>query len=227
MNRIVLGLAFGCVLGVANARDLGQWEATDSAIREWYQALMQPDNPNVSCCGEVRRLLGRRDSRQGRQDLRDGHGRPAGRTAPPAAYRRRNRGRNPEPQAQMGQIESDRARRLVHEPRRLRLLLRAARRRVAARARSGLESLIRSDGIGAGLCLFCFDAFFRANRALYLASSVAFFASGLHQARKPAIDHPLGVERHRFRIRHRFQPGISHHLGVDLVALRARFVGDP
>jgi hypothetical protein len=52
MNRIVLGLAFGCVLGVANARDLGQWEATDPVVREWYQALMQPDNPNASCCGE-------------------------------------------------------------------------------------------------------------------------------------------------------------------------------
>ena len=47
MNRIVLGLAFGCVLGVANARDLGQWETTDSAVREWYQALMQPDNPHL------------------------------------------------------------------------------------------------------------------------------------------------------------------------------------
>jgi hypothetical protein len=53
MKRIVLGLAFGCVFGVADARDLGQWETTDSAVREWYQALMQPDNPNASCCGEA------------------------------------------------------------------------------------------------------------------------------------------------------------------------------
>lgn len=35
------------------ARDTGQWEATDPAIREWYQSLMQPDVPNASCCGEA------------------------------------------------------------------------------------------------------------------------------------------------------------------------------
>ena len=53
MKRMVLGLAFSCVIGVATARDLGQWEASDPAIREWYQALMQPDNPGSSCCGEA------------------------------------------------------------------------------------------------------------------------------------------------------------------------------
>ena len=53
MKRMVLGLAFGCVIGVANARDLGQWEAGDTMVRDWYQALMQPDNPSVSCCGEA------------------------------------------------------------------------------------------------------------------------------------------------------------------------------
>ena len=55
MKRIVLGLAFGCVIGVVNARDLGQWGAinNDPAVREWYQALMQPDMPNASCCGEA------------------------------------------------------------------------------------------------------------------------------------------------------------------------------
>ena len=53
MKRIVLGLAFGCLIGVVNARDLGQWESTVPAIRDWYQALMQPDIPSVSCCGEA------------------------------------------------------------------------------------------------------------------------------------------------------------------------------
>jgi hypothetical protein len=53
MKRIILFLASGCVIGAVNARDLGQWEATDPAIREWYQALMQPDVPNASCCGEA------------------------------------------------------------------------------------------------------------------------------------------------------------------------------
>jgi len=37
----------------ARARDYGQWEATDQDVRAWYQALMQPDNPAVSCCGEA------------------------------------------------------------------------------------------------------------------------------------------------------------------------------
>jgi hypothetical protein len=45
MRRLVLCTAFGFLIGVASARDLGQWE--------WYQALMQPDNPAVSCCGEA------------------------------------------------------------------------------------------------------------------------------------------------------------------------------
>jgi len=36
----------------AQARDIGQWEGSDPAIRDWYRSLMQPDNPNVSCCGE-------------------------------------------------------------------------------------------------------------------------------------------------------------------------------
>ena len=53
MQRLVLGAAFGCLMSVASARDLGQWESGDSRIREWYRALMQPDNPAVSCCGEA------------------------------------------------------------------------------------------------------------------------------------------------------------------------------
>lgn len=36
-----------------HARDLGQWEAQDSDMRAWYQGLMQPDVPAMSCCGEA------------------------------------------------------------------------------------------------------------------------------------------------------------------------------
>ncbi len=36
----------------AQARDLGQWEATNPAVREWYKALMRPDVPTSPCCGE-------------------------------------------------------------------------------------------------------------------------------------------------------------------------------
>jgi hypothetical protein len=53
MQRMILVLTFGCVMGAVSARDAGQWETTDPTVREWYQALMQPDNPNASCCGEA------------------------------------------------------------------------------------------------------------------------------------------------------------------------------
>lgn len=50
---ILLALAL-LFAGQAFARDLGQWdESTDPAIREWYQALRQPDAPRASCCGEA------------------------------------------------------------------------------------------------------------------------------------------------------------------------------
>jgi hypothetical protein len=38
---------------VALARDLGQWAGSPAAIRQWFQSLMQPDNPSLSCCGEA------------------------------------------------------------------------------------------------------------------------------------------------------------------------------
>lgn len=55
---LVLAAVFGLFLGFlktpkAAARDSGQWEASDPAIREWYRSLMQPDNPTASCCGEA------------------------------------------------------------------------------------------------------------------------------------------------------------------------------
>jgi hypothetical protein len=36
----------------ALARDNGQWEHQPAAIRQWFQTLMQPDHPRISCCGE-------------------------------------------------------------------------------------------------------------------------------------------------------------------------------
>jgi len=35
------------------ARDNGQWENADPAIRQWFQSLKQPDHPRLSCCGEA------------------------------------------------------------------------------------------------------------------------------------------------------------------------------
>ena len=37
----------------AMARDNGQWEQQPASVRQWFQKLMQPDNPRVSCCGEA------------------------------------------------------------------------------------------------------------------------------------------------------------------------------
>jgi hypothetical protein len=51
MLRVVIALAF---LGTtAVARDLGQWENQATSVRQWFQTLMQPDAPHLSCCGEA------------------------------------------------------------------------------------------------------------------------------------------------------------------------------
>jgi hypothetical protein len=60
MARVYLGLvmiglvALVLALGVhfARARDYGQWDRSNPIV-QWYQKLMQPDNPAVSCCGEA------------------------------------------------------------------------------------------------------------------------------------------------------------------------------
>ena len=43
------------LLGMSNApaRDMGQWANVDPVQRQWFNGLMQPDNPNLSCCGEA------------------------------------------------------------------------------------------------------------------------------------------------------------------------------
>ena len=37
----------------ALARDSGQWKDQPVVVRQWFQKLMQPDNPYMSCCGEA------------------------------------------------------------------------------------------------------------------------------------------------------------------------------
>jgi hypothetical protein len=37
----------------AVARDNGQWGNQPAYLRQWFQKLMQPDNPAASCCGEA------------------------------------------------------------------------------------------------------------------------------------------------------------------------------
>ena len=54
MKHIILFLSIFGYLGTdVNARDLGQWDAVDPSLKQWYQALMQPDVPSASCCGEA------------------------------------------------------------------------------------------------------------------------------------------------------------------------------
>jgi hypothetical protein len=38
---------------LAQARDNGQWGDMPTNVRSWFQSLMQPDNPSMSCCGEA------------------------------------------------------------------------------------------------------------------------------------------------------------------------------
>lgn len=38
---------------VANARDFGEWNSQNSAIRKWFERLKTPNSPLASCCGEA------------------------------------------------------------------------------------------------------------------------------------------------------------------------------
>jgi hypothetical protein len=54
MKRHILAAAIAGLLAAPTlARDNGQWEGTDPAIRAWFQSLKQPDHPRLSCCGEA------------------------------------------------------------------------------------------------------------------------------------------------------------------------------
>lgn len=53
MARLLAALALLFVCTGALARDNGQWGDRPSHIRQWFQKLMQPDNPVMSCCGEA------------------------------------------------------------------------------------------------------------------------------------------------------------------------------
>jgi hypothetical protein len=43
---IILTLSFPAL-----ARDDGQWGEQPPNVRTWFQQLMQPDHPTISCCG--------------------------------------------------------------------------------------------------------------------------------------------------------------------------------
>ena len=51
MFRIILALV--TLTLPAAARDNGQWENQPVYLRQWFQKLMRPDNPVMSCYGEA------------------------------------------------------------------------------------------------------------------------------------------------------------------------------
>ena len=51
--KLCFGLVLLLVAAPAPARDNGQWKSSPANVRQWFQQLMQPDNPRVSCCGEA------------------------------------------------------------------------------------------------------------------------------------------------------------------------------
>jgi hypothetical protein len=53
MRKALAAFAILATIAQAIARDNGQWAASPRDIRQWFQSLMQPDNPTVSCCGEA------------------------------------------------------------------------------------------------------------------------------------------------------------------------------
>jgi hypothetical protein len=53
MKLPLAALAALAMIASAAARDNGQWGDSATNIRQWFQSLMQPDNPVVSCCGEA------------------------------------------------------------------------------------------------------------------------------------------------------------------------------
>lgn len=51
MLKLMMALTGLFLCAQVSARDAGQWDGSDPAIREWYRSLMQPDVPTLSCCG--------------------------------------------------------------------------------------------------------------------------------------------------------------------------------
>ena len=49
----IVGVLLVALVPGTYARDLGQWENSDPAVREWYRNLKRPDFPQYSCCGQA------------------------------------------------------------------------------------------------------------------------------------------------------------------------------
>jgi hypothetical protein len=53
MKTLLAALAALAMIASALAHDNGQWADSPAAVRQWFQSLMQPDQPYLSCCGEA------------------------------------------------------------------------------------------------------------------------------------------------------------------------------
>jgi len=53
MHLVAVLLLLLFAVSPAGARDNGQWADHPAHLRQWFQNLMQPDNPVMSCCGEA------------------------------------------------------------------------------------------------------------------------------------------------------------------------------
>lgn len=51
--RTFLVIVFSLIPFVAHGRSSPEWAGSPLAVRQWFQNLMQPDAPTVSCCGEA------------------------------------------------------------------------------------------------------------------------------------------------------------------------------
>ena len=53
MLRLLFSAVMFCLAPVSMlwAGDLGQWSSVEPRILKWYQSLMMPDYPTISCCG--------------------------------------------------------------------------------------------------------------------------------------------------------------------------------
>ena len=49
----LISAAFVLAPAHVRARPSPQWANEPREVRDWFQSLMQPDNPHMSCCGEA------------------------------------------------------------------------------------------------------------------------------------------------------------------------------
>jgi hypothetical protein len=108
----------------ALARDNGQWNESPINVREWFQSLMQPDNPYMSCCGEA-------DAFEADTFEVDGDHYVAGYYRWQRRDSRRHANHGAEPENEVGPGQPDRSRYHLHRQPGTGLLLRRSRRRLS------------------------------------------------------------------------------------------------